>query len=174
MTRGAIVENPSPFTPPRVYLEQGWIIADGGGRCAPISPCAGAGGWTSPSAPSPARGKCNGWLWAFRGTKPPFLGGCWRGGWGRAVGTRGCEQLGFITLAKQLMLISPSVYNAGGDQGICPRGLSPQILPCFPVDGRDLAFGSALTLWWGSPAPGRCSEPVPTLRLRCRAWQEGS
>lgn len=48
MARGAIVENPSPFTPPRVYLEQGWITAAGGGRCAPASPCAGAGGRTPP------------------------------------------------------------------------------------------------------------------------------
>lgn len=136
------MENPSPVTPTRVYLEQGWIIAAGGGHCAPTSPCAGDGGRTPPPL-LPQPGEIATATLGCGGTAHA-AGGEGDGGDGWEEGAAGRWASSLQQNGSRLFL---PLFSMGGCRGIYPKGPSPQIRPCPPGDRRDSALGSALTPW---------------------------
>ena len=100
-------------------------------------------GWgtDTPSPPSPARGMSNSdWAWEVRNTLGvrEWDGGDWWECWAGSSG-----QLGFITLAKQLTLIPPSVYSRGV-LGHLSQGTAPPN-PSMPSWGQE-SFGLELCL----------------------------
>lgn len=122
MTGGAIVENPSPVTPARVYLEQGWIIAAGGGRCAPTSPCAGDGGRTPPPLlPQPGEIAT-----ATLGCGGTAHAGGGKTGTAEMGGKRGQQAAGLRHSSKMAHAYSSLCFQWGGVRASIPRDRPPK------------------------------------------------